>query len=267
MTVLVSVTYYPPAAPYVRRAVESVLAQTYTDLVCVVIGDGAEPPLDGIRDDRLIVHTYPVNRGAYFAQDVAIWASPYEWYAPVAADDWIDPEHIEKLLAQGGDRCSGGVRAHNDRYCPGHHGHRDCTGTLSPPDWKRGARKPFEVGIYRTFRYTEIGAHNPAERIGQDSLTLAVQRIVAPVGVSGYITYNRLNRPGSLCTDPATSRDSPARKAMKLRNGVIVQKCRELRSAPRIKAYRESLVPHEVRDALAREVEGLRAKVGQAVAA
>jgi hypothetical protein len=266
VTVLVSVTYYPPAAPYVRRAVESVLAQTHTDLVCVVIGDGAEPPLSGIRDDRLIVHTYPKNRGAYFAQDVAIWASPYEWYAPVAADDWIDPNHIEKLLAQGGDRCSGGVRYHNDHYCADDPTHVRCSGTPVPAGFAHGDRKAYEVGIYRTRRYHEIGAHNPNERLGQDSLTLKVMRIVAPVGVSDHMTYNRLGRVGSLCTDPATSRDSPARRAMRLRNRQIVAQCQRLRSAARIKAYRESLVPREVRDALAREVEGLRAKVGQAVA-
>jgi len=266
VTVLVSVTHYDRTRPYVERAVRSVLAQTHTDLVCVVIGDGDEPPLP-IRDGRLIVHSYPTNRGAYFAQDVAIWASPYEWYAPVAADDWIDPDHIEKLLAQGGDRCSGGVRYHNDHWCADDPTHRTCQGTPVPAGFAHGDRKAYEVGIYRTSRYHEIGAHNPNERLGQDSLTLKVMRIVAPVAVSDAMTYNRLGRAGSLCTDPATSRDSPARQAMRLRNRQIVAQCQRLRSAARIKAYRESLVPREVRDALAREVEGLRAKLEVAVAA
>lgn len=266
MTVLISITHYAPTRPFVERAVRSVLAQTYSDLVCVVIGDGDEPPLS-IRDDRLIVHSYPVNRGAYFAQDVAILASPFEWYAPVAADDWLDPDHIEKLLAYGRDTCSGGVRYHNDHYCADDPTHTRCSGTPVPAGFAHGDRKAYEVGIYRTQRYLDIGAHNPAERLGQDSLTLKVMRIVAPVYVSDHMTYNRLGREGSLCTDPLTSRDSPARIAMRRRNRDIAARCQQLRTPDRIKAYRDSLIPREVRDALAVEVDGLRAKVGQAVAA
>ena len=275
MTVVVSVTHYAPTRDYVRRAVESVLAQTYRDLVCVVIGDGDEPPLSGIRDDRLIVHSYPVNRGAYFAQDVAIWASPHEWYAPVAADDWIDPDHIERLLAYGKDVASGGVRYHNDAYCPDDPGHLACHGTPVPGDFARGQRKAYEVGIYRTERYTEIGAHNPGERLGQDSLTLKVMRLVRPVGVSDFMTYNRLGREGSLCTHPDTSRDSPARQQMRRRNREIVARCEQIarrtpnltQRAAAIRAYRETLIPEPLKVALAVEVEALRAKVGQAVAA
>jgi len=275
MTVLVSVTHYAPTREYVRRAVESVLAQTYRDLVCVVIGDGDEPPLSGIRDDRLIVHSYPVNRGAYFAQDVAIWASPHAWYAPVAADDWIDPDHIERLLAYGKDVASGGVRYHNDAYCPGDPGHLRCHGTPVPGDFARGQRKAYEVGIYRTSRYTEIGAHNPAERLGQDSLTLRVMRNVRPVAVSDFMTYNRLGREGSLCTHPDTRRDSPARQQMRRRNREIVARCEHIarripdpaQRAVAIRAYRETLIPAPLKIALVAEVQALRAKVGQEVAA
>lgn len=266
MTVLVSVTYYAPTAPYVERAVRSVLAQSYTDIACVVIGDGDEPPLS-IRDDRLIVHSYPTNRGAYFAQDVAILASPFEWYAPVAADDWVDPDHIERLMAYGRDTCSGGVRYHNDHYCPGDPDHLRCHGTPVPAGFAHGDRKAYEVGLYRTQRYLEIGAHNPAERLGQDSLTLKVMRIVAPVYVSDHMTYNRLGREGSLSTHPSTNRDAPARIAMRQRNRAIVARCLALRTAPRIKAYRDSLVPSAIKAALAVEVDALRARLGQTAVA
>lgn len=266
MTVLVAMPYHEGTAPYVERAVRSVLAQTHRDLVCVVIGDGGEPPLH-VRDDRLVVHTYAANRGPYFAQDVAIWASPFEWYAPVATDDWLDPDHLERLLDQGGDRCSGGVRYHNEHFCPGDPDHVACAGTPVPAAFAAGARKAYEVGLYRTERYTEIGAHNPTERIGQDSLTLKVMRIVAPVLVSDHMTYNRLGRPDSLSTHPDTNRDSPARQAMRRRNRDIVARCLQLRTAARIRQYRDSLIPAEVRDALAREVDAMRDRLGVAVAA
>lgn len=270
MTVLVAIPYWG-TPQYVERAVRSVLAQTHRDLVCVVIGDGEEPPLPPIADDRLIVYSYPANRGAYFAQDVAIWSSPFEWYAPVASDDWLDPDHIERLVAHRADMCTGAVWAHGEGelYCgPESNGHAACRGRLV-------SRHPFEVGLYRTERYREIGAHNPGERIGQDSLTLRVMRMVAPVGATEIPTYNRLFRPGSLCTSPETRKGSPARTAMRQRNRAIVAHCelvartaqrRRVRAA-RIRAYRDSLAPASLRAELAERVEGLRTRLGQAVAA
>jgi hypothetical protein len=263
MTVLVAIPYFR-TPEYVERAVHSVLAQTHRDLACVVIGDGETPPLR-IRDDRLVVHSYSTNHGVYFAQDVAIWASPFEWYAIVGSDDWLDPDHIERLLSHEADMACGALTYHNDHYCPGDPGHLRCSGIV--------VRKAYEVGIYRTERYREIGAHNPGERIGQDSLTLKVMRMVAPVGATTVPTYNRLGRAGSLCTDPATDVHSPARKAMRVRNRAVVARVDQIMASPpvrhdrelmtaRIRRYRESLVPPALQAALTVEVEALRSKLG-----
>ena len=243
MTVLVCIPFYEPTRDLVEKSVRSVLAQTHRDLVCVVVGDGSEPPL-AISDSRLIVHSYPVNRGAYFAQDVAIWASPHEWYAPVASDDWVDPEHIDKLLAYNADTACGALYYHNDHYPDG-----------------IVIRKLYEVGIYRTRRFHEIGAHNPNERIGQDSLTIKVMRIVAPVGASSEPTYHRFGRQGSLSTHPDTNKHAPARIEMRQRNRQIVARCERLRSPDRIKAYRQTWIPDDVQAALDEQVELLRAKL------
>lgn len=269
MTVLVCIPYYR-AGPWVERAVRSILAQTHRDLACVVIGDGEVPPLPPIADDRLVVYSYPVNRGVYFAQDVAVWSSPFEWYAIVAADDWVDPDHIARLVEHNADMACGALRYHNDHFCPGDPGHERCEGSI--------VRKAYEVGIYRTERYREIGAHNPGERLGQDSLTLKVMRLVAPVGATTEPTYNRLGRAGSLCTDPATDVRSAARIEMRRRNRAIVARCEMIADSPpvrrdpaakaaRIRRYRESLVPAALRAELDERVDGLRSRLGQAVAA
>lgn len=269
MTVLVAIPHWRCEA-YVERAVRSVLAQTHRDLVCVVIGDGEEPPLSGIHDDRLVVYSYPTNRGAYFAQDVAIWASPFPWYAIVAADDWVDPDHVERLLERNEDLACGALWAHGDGpdYCgPDNRGHADCRGTL--------VRKAYEVGIYHVSRYREIGAHNPGERIGQDSLTLKVMRLVAPVGASEVPTYNRRFREGSLCTSPETCNGSRARTQMRMRNRDVVAHCERIARhtperaarAARIRDYRDSLVSDLLQAELAERVAGLRLLLGQEVAA
>jgi hypothetical protein len=209
----------------------------------VVVGDGETPPLPHIADSRLVVHSYSENRGAYFAQDVAIWASPHEWYAPIASDDWVDPDHLERMLDLGDVAC-GALYYHNDHYPDG-----------------LVIRKAYEVGMYRTRRYTEIGAHNPNERIGQDSLTLKVMRLVAPVGATNHPTYHRFGRQGSLSTHPDTDRHSSARIEMRQRNRAIVRECMRLRTADRIKAYRQTLVPRDVQETLDEQVEQLRRKL------
>lgn len=266
MTVLVAIPYFRTPL-LVERAVRSVLSQTHRDLVCLVIGDGDVPPLR-IADDRLIVHSYPTNRGAYFAQDVAIWASPFEWYAPVASDDWLSPTHIEEHLALEADACCGALWAHGGHCADPTH--EACEPLL--------VRKAFEVGMYRTERYREIGGHNPGERLGQDSLTLRVMRLVDPVAAKETPTYHRLWRRGSLCTSPDTRKGSPARNEMRQRNRRIVARCldivaspparvsRELRAA-RIRRYREGLVPRALQAELAERVDGLRSRLGVAVAA
>jgi glycosyltransferase involved in cell wall biosynthesis len=251
VTVLVCIPYYR-TPEYVERAVDSVLAQTYRDFVCVVIGDGDRSPER--RHPKLVSYSYPRNRGAYFAQDVAIWASPHEWYAVVASDDWVDPDHLERLIEQNADLACGALWSHgeSERFCgPGNAGHLNCRGKLT--------EKAYEVGIYRTERYREIGAHNPGERLGQDTLTLRVMRLVGPVGASMVPTYNRLFRPGSLCTDPLTGAKSKARRLMRQRNRRIIDHCARLGTAEAIRVYRESLIPPDLRDELAERSAELRA--------
>jgi glycosyltransferase involved in cell wall biosynthesis len=239
VTVLVCIPYWQ-TPDLVEKAVRSVLIQTHRDLVCVVVGDGDTPPLQGIRDSRLVVYNYPANRGAYFAQMVALGASPHQWYAPVASDDWVDPDHIERHVAYGTDMACGAVWYHNGNHPV------------------KVVRKLYEVGMYRTERMLAVGGYNPAERMGQDSMLLRAMRIVAPLDATTEPTYHRVQRHGSLCTDPATKKGSPAREAMRRRNRVIVAECERLGTAEAIREYRWSVVPAEIRDELGEHNERLR---------
>lgn len=235
MTVLVSMPYWNNAQ-WVEAAVRSVLAQTHRDLVCVVIGDGEEPPLK-IADSRLVVYTLPENHGAYFAQSVALGASPHPWYAPHAADDWSEPDHIERLMAYGTDTAAGAVWEHRGRSV-------------------RLVRKRYEVGLFRTERLLALGGYNPAERLGQDSLMLRLLRVTGPLEASDHPTYHRIHRKGSLCNHRDTKKGSPAREAMKVRNRAVAVKCERLR-VNQVAAYRESIIPAAIRAERDRHISAL----------
>ena len=90
---------------YVRRAVESLLAQTHRDLTVVVVNDAdfetpPWPALADITDPRLIRFDLTENRGLYFAYAVAVGATNAEFFLTQDADDWSDPNRVRLCLAK-----------------------------------------------------------------------------------------------------------------------------------------------------------------------
>jgi hypothetical protein len=248
VTILVTVPYFG-CPDLVETCVRSILHQTVTDLAVLVLGDGEEPPIH-IRDDRLDVLTFRENRGPYFRQQSAIVANPFDRYAVVGADDWLEPDHFERLLAIDGDAVlTGAVWFHN------------LAGGVSVH------RANYEVGVFATDRLRAIGGHNPAERVGQDSLLIHLLRLTGPVAGTDHPTYHRVKRHDSLMTSALTGQGTPYRNDVRRRNRVVYARCEQLGHPAAIRAYRESLVPEPIRLELAADADRISTRLGQAVAA
>jgi glycosyltransferase involved in cell wall biosynthesis len=255
VTVLVCIPFYG-APELLNRAAASVLNQTLGDLELVVVGDGVDPIATGALhpssylDDRCQVYVLPENRGPYFAQHVALLASPHAWYAPVGADDWIEPDHLERLIAVGGDAVITGAAW-----------------------WHEYDREPYvkesglEVGLFARDRLLSIGGHNPAERMGQDTLMIRLLRITGELRATHHPTYHRIKRSGSLTTARATRHGSTARNEMRARNRRVFAECECRRDVGPIKAYRESIVPAVIADEVREHAARLAERLGKAVAA
>ncbi len=99
--VTVSLSYFQ-RKEQVRRAVESILGQTHTDLTLVVVNDGdGDPPWDqlaDIHDPRLERFDLKTNHGRYFADAVVLNATEDPYFLIQDAGDWSDPERIAILL-------------------------------------------------------------------------------------------------------------------------------------------------------------------------
>jgi len=96
--VAVVVPAYNPG-PYLRPALESVLAQTFTDWECVVVNDGSTEDLswvDGI-DKRVRLITKR-NQGVSIARNVGIAATTAPWVAFLDADDLWHPTKLERQI-------------------------------------------------------------------------------------------------------------------------------------------------------------------------
>lgn len=90
------------AEPYLRRALDSLTNQTLTDWEAVCIDDGAADATGAIldeyaaRDTRFIVRHTP-NGGAARARNLALQVVRGEFITMLDADDWLEPEALQKL--------------------------------------------------------------------------------------------------------------------------------------------------------------------------
>lgn len=93
--------------PYLRRCVDSILGQTFTDFELILVDDGSPDNCPAIcdeyaRKDTRVHVIHQENGGLSAARNAGIdWAfanSDSQWLTFVDSDDWVHPEMLERLL-------------------------------------------------------------------------------------------------------------------------------------------------------------------------
>lgn len=102
-TVSVITTAYN-AAPYIARAIESVQAQTLDDWELIIVDDASTDETVSITqrylgDPRIRLLQNTQNLGPAGGRNRALEAAQGEWVAILDADDWYEPERLERLLS------------------------------------------------------------------------------------------------------------------------------------------------------------------------
>lgn len=104
-TISVIVPVYK-AEPYLRRCVDSILAQSFRDFELILVDDGSPDGCPAICDayaekDTRVQVIHQENGGLSAARNAGIdWVfekSDSEWISFVDSDDWIHPEMLERL--------------------------------------------------------------------------------------------------------------------------------------------------------------------------
>ena len=87
---------------FIKRCIDSILSQTYTNWELVIVDDGSTDSTVDIleeyknKDDRIRYYTQE-NKGAGSARNLGIDYILGEYLVFVDADDWIAPQYFEKL--------------------------------------------------------------------------------------------------------------------------------------------------------------------------
>lgn len=242
MTVLIAIPVGPDiTSELLDRAVKHALAQTHKDLVVLAAGDGCDPPVT-IRDDRLVVGKFPTNHGVAFTQQAMLLGSPFRWYAPHGADDWIEPNHVASLVAlRAPINGSGRIWYHDAK------GRKQVL--ASPRTW-------VEFGVFDAETTRSVGGYNPAEPFGQDSVLISVLLRSQRVAIAHRPTYHKQWRAESLTQAADTGGRSEARTAVRVRNRAVLQECARLRwRTGEVRRYRQTIIPAKIRKAVEKSAE------------
>lgn len=89
-------------APYLRRCIESVLAQTYDKLEIIIVDDGSvdnpQSVLSDITDHRLRGIISMPHNGVSTTRNAGIMHAIGEYIVFIDGDDWVEPRHLELLV-------------------------------------------------------------------------------------------------------------------------------------------------------------------------
>lgn len=89
--------------PYLRRCLDSIVNQTYTNLEIILVDDGSPDACPQICDeyaakDKRIVVIHKQNGGLSDARNAGLDICKGEYISFVDSDDWVDEKYIEELI-------------------------------------------------------------------------------------------------------------------------------------------------------------------------
>ena len=130
------------AQNYIERCLDSIIAQTYSELEIICVDDGSTDDSAQIckeyaEKDKRIHYHYIDNGGVSNARNYALKLVTGEWFAFVDSDDWIEPDFYEVLLnnaVNNGCEISACQFQQNAGYAAGYEGGADDISVCGSPD-------------------------------------------------------------------------------------------------------------------------------------
>ena len=181
-------------ALYVRKALESVCAQTYRDYELIVINDGSTDNSAIVADEYLKATDsidYKIinqpNAGVSAARNTGVAASTSDYIAFLDADDWWEPAYLERMAQLIEDYPDAGLYACNYYY------HKNGVNIIKvdiptgyfnyPKEYFKNFAMPVWTGATMIPRkvYDEIGGFPLGIKLGEDFLLWSKVALRYPV--------------------------------------------------------------------------------------
>jgi len=210
---------------YLKKAVSSVLSQTYTNLILVVFNDAStDAPWDVLRnihDRRLFRFNASENQSLFFAHEVVALATRDRYFLTHDADDWSEPRRLELLMRtmlEANADCVVSDLAVREYVngSPHHCGIRSNARVREPllPNFQHRAD---HHALFRKDALRRVGGYFGGFRYGYDTLLMNLLLMTSKVEYCAAPLYNYLRRQDSLTQSPNTGKSSPARAAVHVR--------------------------------------------------
>ena len=83
----------------IENSIKSLMLQTYQNWECIIVNDGSTDDtrffLDGLLDERFVVHHFDLNKGRPYARQKALDLASGKYLAMLDAYDWYFPNKLE----------------------------------------------------------------------------------------------------------------------------------------------------------------------------
>lgn len=205
---------------YIERAVTSILTQTHKNLTVVVVNDGDKDfrwkELSHIDDSRLIRFDLSSNQGRYFADQVVLEATTDKYLLIQDADDFSEPERVEKLLDQIKKDSSNGAVSITRMYATSDYpvpvSYKDWFPERNEPPGEKFINRLGHYGLFEIRSLKDIGGYFGGFRISYDRLVMNLMLMTGKISFVKEPLYNYCRRHGSLTLDSTTDMHSNARQ-------------------------------------------------------
>ena len=93
---------------HVKQCIESLIAQTYTNIEILLIDDGSPDGCGDLCDGYALINSkirvfHQENQGASCARNTGIENAIGEWIIFVDSDDWVEPDMVEHMISAVAD--------------------------------------------------------------------------------------------------------------------------------------------------------------------
>ena len=104
---------------YIKRSIQSILNQTFTDFELIIVNDGSTDHsleiCESFHDSRITIISV-INGGVSKARNIGLDNAKGEYITFIDSDDYVDYLYLEKLYVKDEDMIIGGLTKVNTQY-------------------------------------------------------------------------------------------------------------------------------------------------------